>query len=161
MTPWLIKSIDSVKNDWSQPHLYCTLRKYGLYLLHTTDCIFTIVTYDVSNTCLCQTKLNSLYMWPNEPDQPNLTQPEFGPWGPNLTELNPNLDPVGPTRPKIRFKSGLFGFIKYIIVLNPNLNPIGPFFQPWGSTRILDPKTGSTRRNGSGLAALVSRLLKS
>ena len=43
----------------------------------------------------------------------------------NLTQLSPNLDPGGPTRPKIRFKSGSFGFIKYIIVLDPNLNPEG------------------------------------
>ena len=43
---------------------------------------------------------------PNEPDQPNPTQPEFGAWGPNPTRLNPNLDPGGPTRPKIGFKSG-------------------------------------------------------
>ena len=42
------------------------------------------------------------------------TQPEFGPWGPNPTRLNPNLDPWVPTRPKIEFKSGSFGFIKYI-----------------------------------------------
>ena len=61
---------------------------------------------------------------PNEPDQPDPTQPEFGPWGPNPTRLNPNLDPGGPTRPEIGFKSGSFGFIKYIIGLNPNLNPI-------------------------------------
>ena len=48
----------------------------------------------------------------------------------------------------------------------PNLNPfwdqpdpIGPVFRSWGptrpdSTRILGPKLGSTRKNGSGLAAL-------
>ena len=51
--------------------------------------------------------------------QPDPTQPEFGPWGPN-----PNLDPGGPTRPKNEFKLGPFGFIKYIIGLDPNLNPI-------------------------------------
>ena len=43
-------------------------------------------------------------VWPNEPDQPDPTQPEFGPWGPNPTQLNPNLDPGGQTRPKIGFK---------------------------------------------------------
>ena len=48
----------------------------------------------------------------------------------NPTRLSPNLDPGGPTQPKIGFKSGSFGFIKYIIVLNPNLNPIGPVFRP-------------------------------
>jgi hypothetical protein len=49
----------------------------------------------------------------------------------------------------------------------PNLNPfwdqpdpIGPVFRSWGptrpdSTRILGPKLGSTRKNGSGLAALL------
>ena len=42
---------------------------------------------------------------PNEPDQ---TQPEFGPWG--------------PTQPELGFKLGSFGFIKYIIGLNPNLS---------------------------------------
>lgn len=34
----------------------------------------------------------------NEPDQP-----EFEPWGPNPTWLNPNLDPGGPIQPKIGF----------------------------------------------------------
>ena len=95
---------------------------------------------------------------PNESDQPDPTQPKFGSWGPNPTQLNPNLDPGGPTRPKIGFKLGSFGFIKYIIGLYPNLNPfwgqpdrIGPVFWPWGpirpdSTRILGPKLGSTRK---------------
>ena len=41
----------------------------------------------------------------------------------NLTELNPNLDPRDPTQPKIGFKFGSFGFIRYIIGCNPNLNP--------------------------------------
>jgi hypothetical protein len=96
---------------------------------------------------------------PNEPDQPDPTQ--FGPWGPNPTWLNPNLDPGDPTRPEIGFKLGSFGFIKYIIELNPNLNPIwgqpdpiGPVFRP-DSTWILGPKSGSTRKSGSGLAAQV------
>ena len=107
-------------------------------------------------------------MQPNEPDQPHPTQPEFGPWGPNPTRLNPNLDAGAPTWPEIGFKLGSFGFIKYIIGLNPNLNPfwgqpdpIGPVYWPWGSTRpdstrILGPKLGSTRKNGSGLAALFN-----
>ena len=60
-----------------------------------------------------------LLVRPNEPDQPDPTQPEFGPWGPN-----PNLDPGGPTRPEIGLKLGSFGVIKYIIGLNSNLNPI-------------------------------------
>ena len=68
---------------------------------------------------------------PNEPDQ---TQPEFGPWG--------------PTRPEIGFKSGSFRFIKYIIGLNPNLNPNWGQPDPIGpdSTRILGPKSGSTQK---------------
>jgi hypothetical protein len=41
---------------------------------------------------------------PNEPNQPDPTQPEFGPWGPNPTRLNANLDPGAPTRPEIGFK---------------------------------------------------------
>ena len=88
------------------------------------------------------------------------------------TQLNPNLDPGAPTRPKIGFKSGSFGFIKYIIGLNPNLNPfwgqpepIGPVFWPWeptqpNSTRISGPKSGSTRKNSSGLAALFPMQVK-
>ena len=59
------------------------------------------------------------------------TQPEFGPWVPNPTWLNPNLDPGGPTRPDIGSKLGSFGFIKYIIGLNPNLNPI------WGQPDLI------------------------
>ena len=57
---------------------------------------------------------------PSEPDQPVPTQPEFEPWGPNPTQLNPNLDPGSPTQPEIEFKLGSFGFIKYIAGLNPN-----------------------------------------
>ena len=106
-------------------------------------------------------------MRPNEPDQPDPTQPKFGPCGPNPTRLNPNLDPWGPTRPEIGVKSGSFGFIKYIKGLNPNLNPfrgqpdpIGPVFGSWGPTRPvwtrkLGPKSGWTRKNGSRLAALL------
>ena len=30
---------------------------------------------------------------PNEPDQPDPTQPNFGPWGPNPTHLNPKIGP--------------------------------------------------------------------
>ena len=43
---------------------------------------------------------------PTKPNQPGPTQPKFGPWGPNLTQLNQNLDPWGPTRPEIGFKLG-------------------------------------------------------
>ena len=57
----------------------------------------------------------------------------------NPTEINPknftlrptrdqNLDPEGPARPKIGFKSGLFGLTKCIFELNPNLDPSKPFF---------------------------------
>jgi hypothetical protein len=60
----------------------------------------------------------------NKPDLLDPTQPKFGPWGSNPTQLNPNLDPGGPNQPKIWFKLGSFGFVKYIIGLNPNLNPI-------------------------------------
>ena len=80
----------------------------------------------------------------------NLTQPEFGPWGPN------------PTQNWVQI-----GYIKYITGLNPNLNPIwgqldpiGPIFLPWGPTRpnltqILGLELSSTQKNRSGLAALV------
>ena len=93
-----------------------------------------------------------------EPDQPNPTQPKFGPWRPDSTQLV-----FGPWRPNLtpnRFKLGSFGFIKNIIGLNPNLNsiwgqpdPIGPIFLPWGptrpdSTQILGPKLGSTQKMG-------------
>ena len=33
-------------------------------------------------------------------DQPNLIQPEFGPWGPNLTQLNLFFGPEGLVQPK-------------------------------------------------------------
>ena len=94
-------------------------------------------------------------MWSNDSDQPDPTQPEFGPWGPN--------------RPAIGFKLGSFGFIKFIIGLNLNFipiwcqpDPIRRMFRPWGptrsdSTQISGPKLGSTQKNGSGLAALVLR----
>ena len=36
----------------------------------------------------------------NEPDQPDPTQPEFEPWRPNLTRLNPNLDSGAQPDPK-------------------------------------------------------------
>ena len=72
---------------------------------------------------------------PIQPNQPDPTQPEFGPWSPNLTQLNPNLDPGAQPDPKL----GSFGIIKYIIVLNPNLNPIWgqpepnrTYVFPWG-----------------------------
>ena len=56
--------------------------------------------------------------------EPDPTQPEFGPWGPNPTRPNQNLDTGGPTRPEIGLKLGSFGFMKYNIGLNPDLNPI-------------------------------------
>ena len=80
----------------------------------------------------------------------------------NPTRVSSNLDPGGPTQPKIGFKLGSIGFIKYIVGLNLNLNPIwgqpepiGPMFLPWGqirsdSTRTLGPKLGLNRNNGSG-----------
>jgi hypothetical protein len=78
----------------------------------------------------------------NEPDQPDPTQPEFGPWGPNTTQLNPNLDPGGPTGPKIGFKLGSFGFIKHILGLKPNLRPTRT---NWTRSSIL--RTNPTRLN--------------
>ena len=86
------------------------------------------------------------------------------------------------TRPKIGFKSGSFGFIKYIIGLNPNLTPFWgqpePKFDPflrstwpvWNRFLIMmansthfNPKTGlkirlNTKKQ-SGLAALLGTVL--
>ena len=51
----------------------------------------------------------------------------------NLTQLSPNFDPVGPTRPDLTQililvaqpnPNVVVRFIKYVIALNPNLNPI-------------------------------------
>ena len=84
---------------------------------------------------------------PSEPVQPDPTQPEFGPQGPNPTQLNPNLDPGSPTQPEIGFKLGSFGFIKYIAGLNPN--PI------WGQPEFWVRKRVQLEKNGLGLAALV------
>jgi hypothetical protein len=73
---------------------------------------------------------------PNEPNQPDPTQPEFGPWGPNPTWLNPNLDPGGPTRPKI----GLHYRVE------PKFEPYLRSTQPdW--TRFLSLRANPTRLN--------------
>ena len=63
--------------------------------------------------------------------QPSPTQPQFGPWGPNLTQ---NWFQIGS-------KLGSFGFIKYIIGLNPNLKPI------WGQPNPIGPVFFTLRTN--------------
>ena len=88
-------------------------------------------------------------------------QAEFGPSG-------------GLTRPKIGFKSGSFGFIKYIIGLlvwtlfEANPTWLDPFFDPEGqprpdSTWIWGPKWGSTPQKWVGFGCTISnpRILKS
>ena len=76
-----------------------------------------------------------------------------------------------PTRPKIGLNRVKLGFLnRYIIGLNPNLNPIWgqhdptrPVFDPGGQYDPTQPnlwvQKGSSQKNGSGLAAIVQRLL--
>ena len=113
---------------------------------HHTGTQFTLVVELI--------RAGSKVVRPNEPDQPDLTQPEFGPWWPNPTQLNPNLDTGDPTRPKIAFKLGSFGFSKYSIGLNLNLNSI------WGQpnwTRFLTLGANRTLLNPNFLSKIGSQ----
>ena len=93
-----------------------------------------IFSCGVSRSDNLQTRA-TIIMWPNEPRQPDLTQPKFGPWGP------------GPTLNRVQIGFIWVNKVHYRVQpeFEPYLRPTPP-----DSTRILSPKSGSTPKNGSG-----------
>ena len=55
-------------------------------------------------------------MWPNEPDQPDPNLKQILTLKLNWIQLNPILDPEGPTRKRVGFKSGLLSTYRKVEV---------------------------------------------
>ena len=109
-------NFEGKKNCPREAHVLCKYVRYYLWWsctsFHQSNIIWkkredVIVIWSQVKNCTLGgfRKIPFILVQSNEPDQ---TQPKFGLWG--------------PTRPKIGFKLGSFGFIKYIIGLNPNLS---------------------------------------